>query len=96
MKKLFLLLALIAASITATSQPAHYITFNGTDQYVRIPHHEDFDIAANQSFTLTGWVRNESYTSYPRYVCKRDMSVTGIGNERSGYEFFGTGSVGHG
>ena len=94
MKKLFLLLALIAASITATSQPAHYITFNGTDQYVRIPHHEDFDIAANQSFTLTGWVRNESYTSYPRYVCKRDMSVTGIGNERSGYEFFGTGSVG--
>lgn len=59
-----------------------------------VPHHEDFNIAADQSFTLTGWVRNETYTSYPRYVCKRDMSVQNAGNERTGYEFFGTGSAG--
>ena len=86
-----LLLALVA---TAMAQPAHYITFNGTDQYMRIPHHDDFNIASEQSFTLTGWVRNETYTASPRYVCKRDMAVQGAGNERSGYEFFGTGNAG--
>ena len=60
---------LMMASTAAFAQPAHYITFNGTDQYMRIPHHEDFNIAADESFTLTGWVRNETYTEYPRYVC---------------------------
>ena len=94
MKKLFALAVLLTALAGAFAQPAHYITFNGTDQYMRIPHHEDFNIAADQSFTVTGWVRNETYTSYPRYVCKRDMSVQGAGSERTGYEFFGTGSAG--
>lgn len=94
MKKLFALAVLLTALTGAFAQPAHYITFNGTDQYMVIPHHEDFNIAADQSFTVTGWVRNETYTSFPRYVCKRDISVTGAGSERSGYEFFGTGSAG--
>ena len=93
MKKLLALAVLLMAFTVSFAQPAHYITFNGTDQYMRIPHHEDFNISAGQSFTVTGWVRNETYTSFPRYVCKRDMSVQGAGSERSGYEFFGTGSV---
>ena len=94
MKKTALLLALVTLSLCALAQPAHYITFNGTDQYMRIPHHEDFNIAADQSFTLTGWVRNETYTTSPRYVCKRDMAAQSAGNERTGYEFFGTGNAG--
>ena len=94
MKKLLVLSVLLTALTTAFAQPAHHITFNGTDQYMVIPHNEDFNIAADQSFTVTGWVRNETYTSYPRYVCKRDMSVQSAGSERTGYEFFGTGSVG--
>lgn len=94
MKKLLALVALLTAVTAAFAQPAHHITFNGTDQYMVIPHNEDFNIAADQSFTVTGWVRNETYTSYPRYVCKRDMSVQSAGSERTGYEFFGTGSVG--
>ena len=94
MKKLLVLAVLLTALTTAFAQPAHHITFNGTDQYMVIPHNEDFNIAADQSFTVTGWVRNETYTSYPRYVCKRDMSVQSAGSERTGYEFFGTGSVG--
>ena len=84
---------LMMAATAAFAQPAHYITFNGTDQYVLIPHHEDFNIAADESFTLTGWVRNETYTEYPRYVAKRDMAVQG-GSERTGYEFFGSGNAG--
>ena len=94
MKKLITLVILLTAMMATYAQPNHYITFNGTDQYMVIPHHEDFNIAADQSFTLTGWVRNETYTNFPRYVCKRDMSVTGAGSERTGYEFFGTGSAG--
>lgn len=94
MNKPLTLLAFLTMAVVAFAQPNHYITFNGTDQYMVIPHHEDFNIAADQSFTLTGWVRNETYTSTPRYVCKRDMSVQNAGDERSGYEFFGTGSAG--
>jgi len=93
MKKVLTLLLALAAT-TAFAQPAHYITFNGTDQYMRVPHNDDFNIAADQSFTMTGWVRNETYTDAPRYVCKRDISVSGAGNERTGYEFFGTGNAG--
>ena len=92
MKRLFTFLAFAMMFGFVSAQPAHFITFNGTDQYMRIAHHEDFNIVADQSFTLTGWVRNETYTSYPRYVCKRDMSVQSSGNERTGYEFFGSGS----
>ncbi len=94
MKKLLALIAFVTMAAATFAQPNHYITFNGTDQYMIIPHHEDFNIAASQSFTLTGWVRNETYTNYPRYVCKRDMSIQGAGNERTGYEFFGSGSAG--
>ena len=94
MKKLFTLVVLLTAMTAAFAQPAHYITFNGTDQYMCIPHHEDFNIAADQSFTLTGWVRNETYTNFPRYVCKRDMTVQSAGDERTGYEFFGSGTAG--
>ena len=93
MKKLVLLFVLMTVGSILYAQPAHYLTFNGTDQYMVIPHHEDFNIAADQSFTLTGWVRNETYTNYPRYVCKRDMSAQS-GSERTGYEFFGSGSAG--
>ena len=93
MKKLLTLAVLLTAAMAAFAQPNHHITFNGTDQYMVIPNHEDFNIAADQSFTLTGWVRNETYTNYPRYVCKRDMSAQS-GSERTGYEFFGSGTAG--
>lgn len=94
MKTRLTLLILVMTATVAFTQPSHFITFNGTDQYMVIPHHEDFNIAADQSFTLTGWVRNETYTNSPRYVCKRDMAVQNAGSERTGYEFFGTGTAG--
>ena len=94
MKRLLTLLAFVMTAAIGVAQPAHFITFNGNSQYMRIAHHSDFNIAADQSFTLTGWVRNESYSGTPRYLCKRDLSVQSAGNERTGYEFFGTGSEG--
>lgn len=94
MKYLFTTFLFLIMFTSVMAQPTHHITFNGTDQYMVIPHHEDFDIAADESFTMTGWVRNETYTNSPRYVCKRDMAVQSAGDERTGYEFFGMGNNG--
>ena len=92
MKKLFFVLLLLSG-LMAFGQPSHYLTFNGVDQYMSIPHHPDFNIDSNESFSLTAWVRNVSYTEYPRYICKRD-AASNSGSERSGYEFFGTPAAG--
>lgn len=92
MKKLFFVLLLLSGLI-AFGQPSHYLTFNGVDQYMSIPHHPDFNIDSDESFSLTAWVRNVSYTEYPRYICKRD-AASNSGSERSGYEFFGTPAAG--
>ena len=101
---LFALLPMMAfAQFDGNTQPNHCIPFNGTDQYMLIPHHEDFNIAADESFTLTGWVRNEvydvnenpaSYPDFPHYVCKRDFKQSRPGDERSGYEYFGLAEEG--
>ena len=92
MKKLFFVLLLLSG-LMAFGQPSHYLTFNGVDQYMSIPHHSDFNIDSDESFSLTAWVRNVSYTEYPRYICKRD-AASNSGSERSGYEFFGTPAAG--
>ncbi len=92
MKKLFFVLLLLSG-LMAFGQPSHYLTFNGVDQYMSIPHHPDFNIDSDESFSLTAWVRNLSYTEYPRYICKRD-AASNSGSERSGYEFFGTPAAG--
>lgn len=92
MKKLFFVLFLLSG-LMAFGQPSHYLTFNGVDQYMSIPHHPDFNIDSDESFSLTAWVRNVSYTEYPRYICKRD-AASNSGSERSGYEFFGTPAAG--
>ena len=92
MKKLFFVLLLLSG-LMAFCQPSHYLTFNGVDQYMSIPHHPDFNIDSDESFSLTAWVRNVSYTEYPRYICKRD-AASNSGSERSGYEFFGTPAAG--
>ena len=92
MKKLFFVLLLLSG-LMAFGQPSHYLTFNGVDQYMSIQHHSDFNIDSDESFSLTAWVRNVSYTEYPRYICKRD-AASNSGSERSGYEFFGTPAAG--
>ena len=39
MKKILTLVVLLTAMTAAFAQPNHYITFNGTDQYMLVPHH---------------------------------------------------------
>jgi len=94
MKKLLLTLFILTISAITFAQPANHLNFNGDNQCMRIPHHQDFNIETSESFTVTCWVNAANYNNFPRYVAKRDYSVTAAGNERSGYEMFGHSEAG--
>lgn len=88
MRKQILTLIIVLASAITFAQPANYLTFNGENQCLRIPHHQDFNIETSESFTVVCWVKAANYNNFPRYVAKRDISVSS-GNQRTGYEMFG-------
>ena len=87
---LILLVSLFALSVNAQSGQA--LVLNGTNQYMKIANHSDFDIAQNESFTVTAWVKVNSYESNvseaQRYISKRCMEGTS-GLNTSGYELWG-------
>ena len=87
----FLLTAgMLLTSYTATfSQPASFIEFNGTDQYAEIPSHEDFNIDANESFSITCWVSVDALIQGQRFVSRR---MLGEETQTTGYELWGGGS----
>lgn len=65
------------------------ISFNGTDQYVVITSHDDFNIALSESFTLSYWVKFDEYREIAR--AQRMLSKRGSVEmpPKNGYEFFG-------
>ena len=69
----FLLTAgiLLTSYTAAFSQPNSFIEFNGTDQYAEIPSHEDFNIDANESFSITCWVNVDALINGQRFVSRR-------------------------
>ena len=40
------------------------LTFNGTNNYVNIPDHNDFTLAPAQSYTWSAWVKNTSFKEW--------------------------------
>lgn len=90
LQQLFILpvICLLPTTGSAQSQPTKSITFNGTDQYIRIPHHADFNCETNEDLTVTAWVSIPNWNSADqRFISKRAMSYQGI--DRSGYEVWG-------
>lgn len=82
--------AMLLTSYTAAfSQPASFIEFNGTDQYAEIPSHEDFNIDANESFSITCWVSVDALIQGQRFVSRR---MLGEETQTTGYELWGGGS----
>lgn len=86
-------LALPAAMLFATgaksfaqNTPASFIEFNGTDQYVKILSHEDFNIETNESFSITCWINVDEFKKDQRFVSRRLMEET---NQTTGYEMWG-------
>lgn len=76
-------------SATAVAQHQSFIEFNGTDQYVQIPSHEDFNIETNEDFSITCWVNVDEIIKNQRFVSRRVMGET---TQTTGYEMWGGGS----
>lgn len=84
--------AMLLTSYTAAfSQPSSFIEFNGTDQYAEIPSHEDFNIEANESFSITCWVNLDQLVEgqNSRFVSRRLMNES---TQTTGYEMWGANS----
>lgn len=92
MKKGLLILLVSLFTISVNAQSGQALVLNGTNQYMKIANHPDFDIAQNESFTVTAWVKVNSYeanvSDAQRYIAKRCMDGTN-GLNTSGYELWG-------
>lgn len=69
--------------------PSSSIEFNGTDQYMLIPHHADFNVTTTESFTVSFWVKRNILEADARFVVKRVKNNAAI---KSGYELWGNGT----
>lgn len=76
-------------SVNATAQHENFIEFNGEDQYVMIPSHEDFNIETNEDFTVTCWVNVNELKNGQRFISRRHM---GEATQSTGYEMWGGGT----
>ncbi|EOA60227.1 hypothetical protein HMPREF1214_00477 [Bacteroides sp. HPS0048] len=95
----YFLSLMLLASLCVTqifAQTGKSLVLNGTDQYMSIPNHEDFNIPLGKSFTVSLWVKASRYVAIEnaqRFLTKRDMAVpTGSptgGDQASGYELWG-------
>ncbi len=80
---------LLSASLGVGStfaQQGKALVLNGTDEYMRIPHHADFSVSPSESFTVTFQVNVKKYSHFARFLAKRLQS--GSGN-KSGFELWG-------
>ena len=62
--------------------PTSFIEFNGSDQYMVIPHHADFNVTTSESFTVSCWVKRNAMDPETRFVVKR---VKNNATVKSGY-----------
>lgn len=94
----YFLSVVLFASLCVTqvfAQTGKSLTLNGTDQYMSIPNHEDFNIPLGKSYTISLWVKASRYQEVKnaqRFVAKRDMGTPGVeasGDGASGYELWG-------
>lgn len=87
------LMLLIGIYVTSSfAQSGKALVLNGTDQFMRIANHEDFNITQSENFTVTAWVKAKRYVNNDaaaqRFIAKRCMSGT-TGDNTSGYELWG-------
>lgn len=80
---------LLTSHAAVYAQPQSYIEFNGSNQYVEIPSHEDFNIDSNESLSITCWVSVDNLINGQRFVSRRLMGET---TQTTGYELWGGGS----
>ena len=64
-------------------EPTTSLTFNGTDQYIRIPNSASFQMTADQSLSFSMWVNPSSWTNAARFLGYRAGD-----DKESGYEAY--------
>lgn len=74
--------------INAFSAPVNELKLNGTNQYMQIASHADFNIGATEGFTVSMWVKANSYIMGQRILSKRNLNSSAEGPNRSGYELW--------
>lgn len=93
MRNIYRYLVLICSLVFFTgisAQSGKSLVLNGTDQYMSIPSHADFNITTEQNFSITCWVKIAHWqptASAQRFIAKRDMGITS--GDKSGYELWG-------
>lgn len=91
-KSLLFIMALFLSLNTFFAQSGKNLEFDGVGRYMKIPNHADFNIAANESFTVSMWINAAEFTnSNARFLAKRQQGTTIA--DKSGYELFGTNSA---
>lgn len=74
------------------SQKGNYIEFNGTNQYMVIPNHSDFNVTTSESYTISCWINVlEFKANNARFITKRLQGSTLT--DKSGYELWGANST---
>lgn len=89
MKKLFSVF-FFHLFLIVIAQRGNTLKLNGEDSYMRIPHHQDFNFSGKEEFSVTLWLKADSYGKNTRLVSKRPYNDYGI--YQSGYELFGLNS----
>lgn len=93
MKKRLFIVGILSISFSwLIAQSGKSLSFNGTDQYMKILNHADFNVTTSESFTVTAWINIEEFRNKnDRFVAKRCQSTT-LAN-KSGWELFGANSA---
>lgn len=86
---LTLLITTGAFTQRVSAQDENTLLLNGNNQYMKILNHDDFNIALDESFTLTFWVKFDEFREIAR--AQRILSKRGSVEmpPKNGYEFFG-------
>ncbi len=82
---------LFGIATCAFAQSGRTLDLDGVDDYMLIPAHDDFNVSASESFTITFYAKMNSLSGSPRVVAKRNMEYW----SESCYDFYINGSSGY-
>lgn len=96
----FFFVATLLSLVSLNAQSGKSLDLNGTTQYMKIPHHEDFNIPKGRSFTIAMKIKPRAFGGIikhnQRFVSKRALNYNqtnqwpeAMMDNRSGYELWG-------
>lgn len=77
-----LLLSILVLSYSSFAQFGNALLLDGNGDYMRIPDHDDLDMGAGESFSITCWAKALATNDFLRIICKRGGTTAAF----AGYE----------